>query len=137
MDFILAFPEADIETPMFMKIPKGFNVPNGNNEDYCLQLLKNVYGTQQGSRTWNRHVHAGLIKIGFEQSKIDECLYFWNNTILLLYVNDAIIIDPTDKEIFKIQGELLEAGYDLMDEGSLDDYLGVHIVRDEETGKFH
>ena len=27
--FVLAFPQADIKTPMFMQIPKGFNVPNG------------------------------------------------------------------------------------------------------------
>ena len=137
MDFVLAFPQADIETPMFMQIPKGFNVPNGKNEDYCLQLIKNVYGTRQGSRTWNRHIHNGLIKLGFTQSKMDECLYFRNKTILLLYVDDAIIIDPREDEIYKVQGELLDAGYDLTDEGTLDDYLGVHITRDEIAGQFH
>ena len=50
MDFVLAFPQADIKMLMCMQIPKGSNVPNGKNEDYCLQLIKNVYGTRQGPR---------------------------------------------------------------------------------------
>ena len=94
-------------------------------------------GRGHGSMTWNRHIHSGLIKLGFTQSKMDECLYFRNSTILLLYVDDAIIIDPSDDEIFKVQNELIDAGYDLTDEGTLDDYLGVHIQRDEATGAFH
>ena len=116
MDFVLVFTQADIDTQTFMPNPKGVNLPNSNNEDYCLQLIKNIYGTQQGLYTWNQNIHLGLIKLGFTQNKMDECLYFPDSTILLLFVDDTIIIDPFKDEVFKVLNELNNAGYKLTDE---------------------
>ena len=64
---------------------------------------------------------------------MDECLYFRYSTILLLYVDEAIVIDLSDDEIFKVQNKRIDAGYDSTDEGTLADYLGVHIQRDEHS----
>jgi hypothetical protein len=45
IDFVLAFPQANIECDIYMEeIPMGF----------CLKLKKNIYGTKQGGRVWNR-----------------------------------------------------------------------------------
>ena len=68
---------------------------------------------------------------------MDKCLYFCKRKILLLYINNAIVIDLSDDEIFMVQNDLINAGYDLMHEGALNDCLGVHIQRDEATGAFH
>ena len=39
VDFILAFPQANIECEMYMAIPRGFTMPDGlNPRDYCLKL---------------------------------------------------------------------------------------------------
>jgi endonuclease I len=37
LDFVLAYPQANIECDLYMVIPAGFNV-NGNRKDYVLKL---------------------------------------------------------------------------------------------------
>ena len=46
VDFVLAFPQADIETELFMEIPKGFE-HNASQKTHCLKLKKNLYGQKQ------------------------------------------------------------------------------------------
>lgn len=49
IDFTLVFPQADIETTIYMDILLGCEVPEG---DYVfLLVLKNVYGIRQAART--------------------------------------------------------------------------------------
>jgi Reverse transcriptase (RNA-dependent DNA polymerase) len=43
VDFVLAFPQADIECPLYMEIPRGFQ-SEGSRKKNCLLLKKNVYG---------------------------------------------------------------------------------------------
>jgi hypothetical protein len=43
VDFVLAYPQADIETEMYMEIPKGFEYQH-SRKTHCLKLLKNLYG---------------------------------------------------------------------------------------------
>ena len=73
VDFVLAFPQADIEVPMYMEIPRGFQL-EGSRKKNCLLLEKNLYGQKQAGRVWNQYLHDGLIARGFRQSKIDICL---------------------------------------------------------------
>ena len=99
VDFVLAFPQADIETELYMEIPKGFEF-NQSKKTHCLRLKKNLYGQKQAARVWTKHLHKGLIKIGFTQSTIDECVYYYcGSTIMLCYVDDTILIDPHDEPI--------------------------------------
>ena len=42
IDFVLAFPQADIETDVYMKLPFGFEPPDKERE-YVLKLKKNLY----------------------------------------------------------------------------------------------
>ncbi len=46
-DFIMAYPQAPIECDMYMELPQGVQVPEGNSKDYVLTLLKNIYGQKQ------------------------------------------------------------------------------------------
>ena len=43
-DFVLAFPQAHIETGMYMKLPKGIEMAHGQGKTRVLKLLKNLYG---------------------------------------------------------------------------------------------
>ena len=44
IDYVLAFPQAPTDREIFMKVPAGFTVVDGNNKDYVLKLHRNVYG---------------------------------------------------------------------------------------------
>ena len=127
-DFTLAYPQADIETAMYMDIPRGFTAPGGN-KNYCLKLIKNLCGQIQAGRVWNIHLHSGLTNIGFEQSAYEECLYFRDDTILLLYVDDLIIMSKAETDVDK-------AFRDIQREGTLNDYLGIEVQR-KRNGTIH
>jgi hypothetical protein len=47
IDFILAYPRAPIEFDMYMELPKGVEMKDGNRKTHVLKLLKNLYGQNQ------------------------------------------------------------------------------------------
>jgi len=56
MDFVLAYPQADIEVPLFMEIPRGFECKGYEKGELVLQLRKNLYGQKQAGCIWYRHL---------------------------------------------------------------------------------
>jgi len=125
-DFELAYPQADIETTMYMDVPQGFKAPGGN-KNYCLKLIKNLFGQKQAGRVWNQHLHKGLTEIGFVQSEYEECLYFRNKTIQLVYVDDFIIMSQTESDVNKVFHDIQAAGFDINCVGTLNEYLGIEV----------
>ena len=116
---------------MYMEIPQGFH-HHGQRKTHVLQLLKNIYGTRQAGRIWNKHIHAGLIERGFRQSTVDHCVYYKGKVVFLLYVDDGIFIGPDPAEIDRFIASLKHdpkctTSYDITDEGNLSDYLGVKV----------
>jgi Reverse transcriptase (RNA-dependent DNA polymerase)/GAG-pre-integrase domain len=138
VDFVLAFPQADIECEMYMEVPQGFNV-DGVRADYCLRLQKNLYGQKQAGRVWNQYLHDGLIARGFVQSSVDMCVYYRKSVVLMVYVDDGIFIGRNQRDIDEAYGLLIKPftdkkgvthrAYVMTDEGTLADYLGVNIDR--------
>jgi hypothetical protein len=129
IDFILAYPQAPIEFDMYMELPKGIEMADGSRKTHVLKLLKNLYGQKQAGRVWNQHLVKGLIKIGFEQSEIDECVFYRSKTIFVVYVDDGIFAGPDSKEIDQAIDDLRSAGFDVEDKGDIKDYLGVHVTK--------
>ena len=135
IDFVMAFPQADVKTDIYMippKVPNDFYIPDlPKFTDRFLntyKLLKNLYGLKDAGRTWNHHLKAGLFKRGWVQSPIDECLFTKQGLILILYVDDACIISPCKKKILA-EINSLKQDYALTDEGTLHDYLGTRFDR--------
>jgi hypothetical protein len=126
VDFILAYPQADIEFDMYMELPQGIETKHGNGKTHVLKLLKNLYGQKQAGRVWNQHLVTGLKSIGFKQSLIDECVFFRGNVIFIVYVDDGIFASPEKKEIDKAIREM-KALFDIDDQGDITDYLGVNV----------
>jgi Reverse transcriptase (RNA-dependent DNA polymerase) len=93
-----------------------------------IKLLKNLYGQKQAGRVWNQHLHKALIKLGWTQSKVDECLYYKRDVLFLVYVDDGILISPHDKHIDE-ELALLQQVFNISVEGTLNDYVGVNIER--------
>jgi len=129
VDFVLAYPQAPIEFDMYMELPKGIQTKYGNGRTHVLKLQKNLYGQKQAGRVWNHHLVDGLTKLGFKQSEADDCVFYRGKTIFAFYVDDGIFIGPNAKEIDRAITDLTQAGYDIDDKGTLQDYLGVNIER--------
>ena len=134
IDFVLAYPQADIECDLYMEFPKGFEMTNGNSKTHCLLLKRNLYGQKQAGRVWNEHLHEGLLARGFIQSEVDMCLYYHklHDVNLLIYTDDGILTGKSDADIDKVIALMSQpAGklrpFDMTDEGNLTDYLGVKV----------
>ena len=76
----------------------------------------------------NQYLKQGLIKRGWEQSPIDECLFTKKGIMLILYVDDACLISPSNEQIDK-EIKSLQNDYDLTDDGELSDYLGTRFTK--------
>ena len=98
-------------------------------KDTLLEIEEEPLWTKTGWPIWNKYLHKGLLQIGFQQSMVEECIYYSRNTIMLCYVDNTILIDPEDKLIDDVIQELQDLNYDLTDEGNLKDYLGIRIER--------
>jgi Reverse transcriptase (RNA-dependent DNA polymerase) len=128
LDFVMAYPQADISTDhVYIKIPKGFEF-EGNRDTHCLHVLKNIYSGKDAGQTWNQYLVKGLIELGFEQSTADECVFFRGSTIFMVYVDDGVLIDPDGSNIEEALLDM-KSRFDVQDEGDLSDYLGVQVCK--------
>eukprot|EP00957_Ditylum_brightwellii_P143180 10909756-Ditylum_brightwellii.AAC.1 len=48
-DFVLAFPQADLDVDVFMELPIGMTVGSGHRKDHMLGINKSIYGLKQSS----------------------------------------------------------------------------------------
>ena len=57
INFIMAFPQADVKTDIYMKIPHGTKLPNNKDtRRHLLKLKKNLYGLKDAGLTWFEHI---------------------------------------------------------------------------------
>jgi hypothetical protein len=85
VDYTSAFPQADLDVPVYMKVPQGWHVVEGKLEQHSnprhtdsknyVRLKKNLYGCKQAARNWFRLLCDGLKSEGFQQSSTDSCLF--------------------------------------------------------------
>ena len=92
IDFVQAYPQAPIETGMYMELPIGIETHHGNSKDHVLQLLSNLYRQKQAGRVWNGYMVNKLLDIRFQQSEVDECLFYNGDIIFIVYVDDGIFL---------------------------------------------
>jgi hypothetical protein len=128
IDSVMAFPQADVECDLYMELPRGLIFEGIHRDTNCIKLVKNLYGQKQAGRLWNEYLVAGLVERGFIPSTVDECVFYKGKTILLVYVDDAILCGPSTKIIDDIITSLKE-DFNVTDEGEIDDYVGVKVTR--------
>jgi Reverse transcriptase (RNA-dependent DNA polymerase) len=125
LDFVLAFPQAPVETDIYMEIPAGFNI-EGNKNDYALHLVNNLYGQKQVGRVWNQFLEQGLKKIGFVQSKCGPCIFWRKQTIMIIYTDDTIVTGPVQKQVDDAIKDIAKK-FKITSKNEVKDFLGVRI----------
>jgi hypothetical protein len=113
-----------------MKIPKGFELDQGDPTDYVLQLHKNVYGQKQAGRVWNKYLVNKLVKeLKFVQSKTDECVFYRGSTMYVLHTDDSVLAGPDKAKTNQIIKEMQKVKLNVTVEGDLEDFLGINVDR--------
>ncbi len=133
IDFVLAFPQADLDEDIWMELPTGIVVSGKLDESRAnvLTLKKSLYGLKQASLNLFEKLKLGLIDCGFTLSEIDPCLYLKENMVLLTYVDDCIIISPSKESINHLILSMQSGpeNFKLTEEGDVNKVLGVEITR--------
>ena len=89
IDFVLAFPQANLEIPVYMELPLGFDAPNNKTQNhYVLRLNKSLYGLRQAGYNWLAKSSNSLEDCGFVPSSVDPCVSFSKDCIILMYADD-------------------------------------------------
>ena len=102
-----------------MEIPKGFDVDESDNRRYALGLKANVFGHKQAGRVWNKYLVTKLIKIGFVPSEIDECVFYKDGMIYVLYTDDFMLTVPNHKQLLQTIEQIKGTGLNLTNEGDI------------------
>jgi hypothetical protein len=133
IDYVLAFPQAPVERDIYMEIPKGYEVEGADRKDWVLKIHRNIYGQKQAGRVWNQYLTDKLInKVGFKQSKVDDCVFYKGNVIYVLYTDDSILAGPSQREIDSVIQQIKDAKLDITVEGDIQDFLGVNITKQQD-----
>jgi hypothetical protein len=140
VDYTSAFPQADLDVPIFMHVPQGWHVnhsgklaqhqdPKFQDKSHYLKLKKNLYGCKQAARNWFKMLSEGLLKEGFVQSATDSCLFLQQDCLIVVYVDDCLFFSPHSSTIDSVI-KALSMTFKLKDEGGVSAFLGVQIRKD-------
>ncbi|KAL7478187.1 hypothetical protein ACHAW6_003962 [Cyclotella cf. meneghiniana] len=111
-----------------MELSKGIETCHGNSKDHVLILLSNLYSQKQAGHVWNSFIVEKPLSLGFQQSLIDECVFYCDDVLLNVYVDDGIFLGPNDCKLTNVIKEMKNTGLDIKDQGQPADYVGITIT---------
>jgi Reverse transcriptase (RNA-dependent DNA polymerase) len=85
-----------------------------------LKLIENLCGQKQAGRVWNQHLHKNLLDLGWKQSKAADCMYYKNQVMFVIYVDDGILASPDDNQLAE-ELKILQGNFKVSVEGTLID----------------
>jgi hypothetical protein len=127
--FVMAYPQAPIKMGMYMELPTGIHTKHRNSKDHVLKLLANIYGQKQAGHVWNSYLATKLREINFKQSLIDDCIFYQDDIIFIVYVDNGIFLGPSDQQLCDIINKLRSLKLSIEDQGHPADYVGVSIKK--------
>ncbi len=109
--------------------PRTFTPSRGNSNDHVLKLLANIYGQKQAGWVWNNYLLTKLQEINFKQSLIDDFVFYQDDVIFIVYVDDGIFLGSSDKQLRGIINKIQNFKLYIEDQGNPVDYVGVNIKK--------
>jgi hypothetical protein len=70
-----------------------------------------------------------FLSLGFQQSLIDDCVFYRDDVIFIVYVDDGIFLGPDDCKLTNVIKEIKKTGLDIEYQGHPADYVGVTITK--------
>jgi hypothetical protein len=129
VDFVMAYPQAPIEMDIYMELPQGIQTAHRNSKDHVLKLEKNIYSQKQAGCVWNSLLMDKLLSIGFTTSLIDDCVFYRNDVIFIVCMDDGIILGDDDSKLQQAIKDIQDIGLNIEDQGHPADYVRVNIKK--------
>jgi len=73
IDFSNAFVQAELESPVFLEIPQGYE--SKETGDMVLELHRSLYGQIEAPKLWCEKLKNGMEAQNFKTSELDPCLF--------------------------------------------------------------
>jgi hypothetical protein len=125
IDFIQAYPQAPIDADKYIESPQGIETRHGSSKDHIFMLLSNVYG-QNRQAAFGTPTCEKLCSIRFQPSLINACVFFHDNVIFIVYVDDGIFLGPGDQKLTNVICKIRKVGLDIEDQVRPDIGHGSH-----------
>ncbi|KAF7372227.1 Copia protein [Mycena venus] len=131
IDVKTAFHNGLLEEEIWQEQPKGFEVPG--KEQWVWKLKRGMYGLKQGSRSWNRRLHAAMTKLGFKRISVEYSLYSrrrnGESSLIAVHVDDLCVAASSKPEMRRFKDEL-KGEFEITDLGPVKWILGIRVTRD-------
>ena len=134
IDFDVAFLNSEMTEEVYTKQMPPYELPDRRNMIY--RLKKWSYGLPGSSYQWYATLTNYLIEIGFKQSNIEPCVFFNENSELIVfaYVDDTGMI-ADELESITVFKEKLGPEYKFKDNGPIKRMLGIDFDYNREEGR--
>ena len=144
MDVDTAFLNAPITEDIWVQVPKGTELPVGDNGIY--KLKKSLYGLKQAPREWNQMINGVLLDMGFEPLEADPCIYKKTvrgmvngvmkdkHYIIALYVDDLLIACSTPQMCNELE-RAFKKHFKMKILGSIKHILGMDVYNNLDEHK--
>eukprot|EP00957_Ditylum_brightwellii_P079809 6069632-Ditylum_brightwellii.AAC.1 len=105
IDFVLAYPQAEIKNVIYLHPPVGVII-NNHGQDLVLKIKKNLYGLKDAERTWQEHLSSGIEEMGFKQCVADQCIWNRDGIIIIVYVDDCLVFGNDKEKVDEVVMEI-------------------------------
>lgn len=130
-DVKTAFLYGDLEEPIYMEQPEGFD----DNPNKVWKLKRSLYGLKQSPRQWNKKFRSFLEERKLSVSDQDNCVFYRKEPLLIIaiYVDDGLVFAKNYSEIEEIINQLNDR-FDIH-RMELSTFLGFQIHKDQHKIK--
>ena len=144
MDVETAFLNGELEKPVHMQIPEGFDVSDNYRKTHCCKLKKSLYGLKVSPKRWYVQFAESMAKLGFTRWDYHACLFYWRESsvrksrsskfvLVMVYVDDIIVTGNCHDKIIGVKAGLTKR-YKIHDLGTPKKFLGINLVYDRREG---
>lgn len=131
LDVKCAYLYGDLDEDIYMKLPTGYH----ESDRKIVKLKKPIYGLKQSGRNWNNTIDLFLNKNGFQRLKGNNCVYVYENELILtIYVDDILLFTKNLDKLKQVK-VLLMSQYEIRDLGTASYLLGIRIDYNERNIK--
>ena len=111
---------------MYMEITQGIRTKGVRSKTHVLKLLKNLYVKRQRYMVWSQHLTKEVEEIGFQNSRVDDCVFYIREIVFIVYVDAGIFAFPSDTAIDQAITDI-GSKFDIEYQGSLNDCIRINI----------
>jgi hypothetical protein len=131
-----AFLEGENDVDLYIIFPR--EITTDENYPLRMKVVKSLYGEKQAPKIWNEHIHNILIRIGWQRSPVDACLYkkeYLDGRVmyLIIHVDDGFVISTSQEALNEFFDELKKSLTNIVVYKEMPKFLGLDIRMEDNV----